>query len=292
MGLITTVRRRPFMREASALALLLVVGALAVTPAAAQEAVQPSAGGSVTPYPSSFFAAQRPGTAMDMVNRLPGFAFDDGANVRGFAGAAANVLINGRRPSSKTDDVGAILSRLPAGQVERIDVIRGGAPGIDMQGKAVIANVVLKSGSGFTGVVAVASTFSEDGRIFPDYRLEGTWQAGDTRIEAGQNGTHIGDDTAGSGPHLIRDGSGAIVDRSQMQNRSATWQQTGTAAWETPLIGGRLRINAMAQDQAVISTYTNDFLRAGRRGGGGARGGGGGGRGRRGGRARGAATGE
>ena len=252
------------MREASALALLLVVGALAVTPAAAQEAVQPSAGGSVTPYPSSFFAAQRPGTAMDMVNRLPGFAFDDGANVRGFAGAAANVLINGRRPSSKTDDVGSILSRLPAGQVERIDVIRGGAPGIDMQGKAVIANVVLKSGSGFTGVVAVASTFSEDGRIFPDYRLEGTWQAGDTRIEAGLNGTHFGDDTAGSGPHLIRDGSGAIVDRSQMQNRSATWQQTGTAAWETPLIGGRLRINAMAQDQAVISTFADDFLHAGR----------------------------
>ena len=29
--------------------------------------------------------------------------------------------------------------------MEKIDVIRGGAPGIDMQGQPVIANVVLKT---------------------------------------------------------------------------------------------------------------------------------------------------
>jgi hypothetical protein len=283
MSLITTTRLRPIVGGASAFVLLLAAGpafaqvadAAPPQPALPQSVLpQPapprpattaaaSASQGVTAYPASFFAAQQPGTAMDMVYRLPGFTFDDGSNVRGFAGAAANVLINGRRPTSKSDDVGSLLSRLPAGQVERIEVIRGGAPGVDMQGKAVIANVVLKQGSGFTGVAAVATTFSEDGRMLPDYRLEGTWRAGDTRLEAGLNGTHYLDDTAGPGPRLIRDGSGAIVDRSQMQNRSGTWQQTGTAAWESPLAGGRLRVNAMAQDQAIISTYADDFTHAG-----------------------------
>ena len=64
-----------------------------------------AASASVIPYPASFFAAMRPDTAYDMVLRLPGFTFDDGSAVRGFAGAAGNVLIDGQRPASKTDDL-------------------------------------------------------------------------------------------------------------------------------------------------------------------------------------------
>jgi hypothetical protein len=42
---------------------------------------------SVETYPASFFAAAQPVTANDMIARLPGFVFDDGGNVRGYAGA-------------------------------------------------------------------------------------------------------------------------------------------------------------------------------------------------------------
>jgi outer membrane cobalamin receptor len=119
------------------------------SPAPALATVQgPAATGQagVTSYPPAFFAAQNPNSAADMVTRLPGFTLDTGDSVRGFEGSAGNVLIDGQRPASKSDNLQTILSRIPAGKVERIDVIRGGAPGIDMQGKTVIANVVLKKG--------------------------------------------------------------------------------------------------------------------------------------------------
>jgi hypothetical protein len=54
----------------------------------------------VTPYPAAFFNAYAPNTALDMINRLPGFQFDRGAgnDVRGLAGSAGNVLIDGAAP--------------------------------------------------------------------------------------------------------------------------------------------------------------------------------------------------
>ena len=109
----------------------------AAQPTRAEEAspAPSSAAASVISYPASFFAAMRPDRAYDMVLRLPGFTFDDGSAVRGLAGAAGNVLIDGQRPSSKTDDLVAILQRIPAAQVARIDLIRGGQTGIDMQSK-------------------------------------------------------------------------------------------------------------------------------------------------------------
>ena len=51
----------------------------------------------VESYRPDFFTAARPATAMDMINRLPGFAFDGGDGSRGFSGNSGNVLINGKR---------------------------------------------------------------------------------------------------------------------------------------------------------------------------------------------------
>ena len=76
----------------------------------------------VISYTPADFAAARPNTALDMINRLPGFTFDGGDNVRGFAGAAGNVLIDGQRPTIKTDTLGDTLARITIDQVERIDL--------------------------------------------------------------------------------------------------------------------------------------------------------------------------
>ncbi|WP_304179724.1 Plug domain-containing protein, partial [Phenylobacterium aquaticum] len=102
----------------------------------------------ISTYPASFFAASGANTAADMVSRLPGFSLDSGDSVRGFEGAAGNVLIDGSRPASKTDNLDEILRRIPANRVDHIEVIRGGAPGIDMQGKSILANVVRTKTSG------------------------------------------------------------------------------------------------------------------------------------------------
>src|SRR5258708_668248 len=98
----------------------------------------------ISVYPASFFTDARPATAYDMVSRWRGFSLDPGWSERGLAGPAGNVLVDGARPTAKTDDLSSILQRIPAANVERIDVIHGGAPGIDMQGQTVVANVVTR----------------------------------------------------------------------------------------------------------------------------------------------------
>src|SRR5436190_977402 len=102
----------------------------AVAPPAAPPAAQAERG--VIAYPPSFFAESKPISAYDMVLRVPGFTFDKGlVGVRGLAGASGNVLIDGQPPNSKNDPLDEILKRIPAASIERIELIRGGAPGID-----------------------------------------------------------------------------------------------------------------------------------------------------------------
>src|SRR5262245_20133113 len=120
----------------------LILHLLAQTAGAAVPVAEAPPQQGVTSYGPEFFAAQQPSTAADMLQRIPGFSLDNGASVRGFEGAAGNVLIDGQRPASKSDSLQDILFRIPANKVERIDIIRGGAPGIDMQGKTVLANVI------------------------------------------------------------------------------------------------------------------------------------------------------
>ena len=121
-------------------ALFLLCGPVVAQTAAPDPAVQTG----VLVFDPAFFADSRPDTALDMIARLPGFNFDGGnSETRGLAGTAGNVLIDGARPSTKSDGLGDILGRISAAGVARIELIRGGSPGIDMQGQAVVANVIL-----------------------------------------------------------------------------------------------------------------------------------------------------
>ena len=95
-------------------------------------------------YPADFFDRYKPNTALDMINQLPGFLLDDGEATRGFASAAGNILINDRRPSAKQDLPSEILARIPAGQVERIELLRGQVRDIDLQGQSQLANIILR----------------------------------------------------------------------------------------------------------------------------------------------------
>src|SRR5262245_9774789 len=124
---------------------MLITSLLAQVAAASAPAAEAPPQQGVISYPPSFFAQYSPANAAEMVQRIPGFTFDGGSGARGYEGSGGNVLVDGQRPTTKTDDLDNILRRIPASAVERIDVIRGGAPGIDMQGKTVIANVVKKT---------------------------------------------------------------------------------------------------------------------------------------------------
>lgn len=101
-----------------------------------------------TIYPASFFAQYNPQTASDMVAQVPGFTLSNGDGRRGFSGAVGNLLIDGVRPTSKSQGVGGILSRIPANQVVRIEVLRGAAVAGDASGQSTLVNVVRTPNAG------------------------------------------------------------------------------------------------------------------------------------------------
>jgi len=102
----------------------------------------PSASNQTVDYPAGFFDKYRPVTALDMVERVPGFQVQSGGGSRGFAGAAGNILIDGERPTTKGDTVAQILGRIPAGRVKRIELIRGQTGDYDLRGQSVVVNVI------------------------------------------------------------------------------------------------------------------------------------------------------
>lgn len=227
-----------------------VAAALSATPPDTSAAPAPppaarAAGAqSVTSYTAADFASSQPNTALDMVTRLPGFSFDGGDNVRGFGGAAGNVIIDGVRPASKDDPLGEILKRIPIAQVLRIDVIRGGAPGIDMQGKSVIANVIRRQDGGLKLTTAGALNLIPDGRVEPSMRLEASRRFGATSIEGGLLLGRGIDDGAGDGSRVIRDAAGLITQTGLEHQKGEGDSLKLTGSLETPVAGGRLGLNA------------------------------------------------
>jgi len=97
-------------------------------------------------FEPAYFSQFQPNTARDMVGRIPGFVIQGGGGGdRGLGQASLNILINGRRPSSKSSDAGDILGRIPANKVERIDIVDGTSldiPGLSGQ----VANITTSDG--------------------------------------------------------------------------------------------------------------------------------------------------
>jgi len=171
------------MSFASVLAALSVAAPQAVeAPPPAPAAVEAGERG-VIPFPPSFFAEARPSTALDMIVRLPGFTLDRGDSARGFAGTAGNVLVNGERPTTKSDSLEDILRRISASGVERIELIRGGAPGVDMQGQTILANVVIKRTMQVEKVLNLQTYVYPDGYLGPIIELQGSRRDGVNELE-------------------------------------------------------------------------------------------------------------
>lgn len=125
-------------------------------------------GACILTYEAVFFQRYAPVTALDMVNNLPGFQLRDGdTDSRGFGGAAGNVIINGARISAKNQSPTDFLGRIPAADIERIEVIRGQVGGLDLRGQNVVANVIRKGDSSSGAWSAGALTYDPSGGVHP-----------------------------------------------------------------------------------------------------------------------------
>ena len=135
---------------------LSIAGAIWAEQDSPEPEKEPAPDSQMVVYEAEFFARYGPVTALDMVRQVPGFRlerrslFGGASNVRGFGAAAGNVLINGKRPSTKSDDMDSLLSRIAAEEVLRLELIRGaaGAGDRDITQGSVVLNVVLDESTG------------------------------------------------------------------------------------------------------------------------------------------------
>ncbi|MEZ6029514.1 MAG: TonB-dependent receptor [Hyphomonadaceae bacterium] len=171
----------------------LAGGAIAQDAVPAQDAAGAPEG--IQTFEPTFFARFNPVTAEDMVRQLPGFTLDEGQDLRGFAGAAGNVLIDGRRPSSKTS-LRDELSRIAARDVLRIELIRASAAGdLDVRGYTELANVVLKPASEMKVSTTFAATtrWYEQGRLGAQIGGTRSWKTDNFGFRLAIQGTSLGE---------------------------------------------------------------------------------------------------
>ncbi|MCY4477473.1 MAG: outer membrane beta-barrel protein [Gammaproteobacteria bacterium] len=123
----------------------------------AQEPAAPEENTGITVFPSAFYADGEPVSAMDVINRTPGFIFERGNNnMRGLESAAGNVLIDGRWPTIKANTLQEVLTSIPFAVIDRVEVIRADAADFDTMGRQVVVNVVRKEGGKSTLVTEAA----------------------------------------------------------------------------------------------------------------------------------------
>lgn len=149
--------------------MMFVLAPAVALPAVAQETAAPAAAPrpDVEVFEPGYFDRFSPANVEDMIRQVPGFDIQEGEDVRGFGGAAGNVLINGERPSTKTR-LRTLLSRIPVSRVLRIEIVSGSSANLDMRGQTRVANVILKS-----GLVERSATWQTVARHYQGGRITG-----------------------------------------------------------------------------------------------------------------------
>lgn len=226
-------------RLAHAMGLIL----LATAPLSAARAQGP---GKSTRYDADYFARSQPSSALDMVNLVPGFRLEEGdKDVRGYAGAGGNILLDGQRPASKQDSLQDVLKRIPARAVHHVELIRSGAAGYDMQGYAVIVNVVRAHSARLSGRVEAGQALYRHGYDAP--RLAGELRYGrdDKVLDLSGALYREIDDEHGFGLRDRHAADGSPIRLARYDQPEGADIKEASASYRQPLAGGTLRVNGL-----------------------------------------------
>lgn len=216
----------------------------------------------VVNYPAAFFERYQPNTALDMVEQIPGFQIDDGGSERGFGASTGNILVDNRRISAKQDLPSDILNRIPAGNVERIELIRGQVPGIDLLGQSVVVNVLLRGDVPAAGrwETRILKNFLDLSAKLSDQSINVSRSArwGDIDYNAGVNLTRrgTGDDIEAD----ILDSDDNLIEKRLEEQAETAYMASGTLNLSTEI--GRTLLNMNTQlawqdfDTMVVSDRT------------------------------------
>ena len=144
-------------------------------------------------YPASYFAQYQLLSVSDMLDRIPGInvarqgsgnqggpGSSQGSSRRGLGLGGDQVLINGRRITGKENEGNSQLSRIPANQVERIEIIRGTSGELDVRGATQLINIVLLEAETRSSIAyEINADHLHDGEIKPGAKLSLSGQNGD-----------------------------------------------------------------------------------------------------------------
>ena len=234
-------------------ALLLPLVVLAL-PALAQVLPAPAEGPRT--YVPADFAQFAPSTALDMLNRVPGFAIKEEDADRGLGNATGNVVINGQRLSGKSNDVITELSRITAKTVERIEIVDGSTleiPGLSGQ----VANVIVRS-TGISGQWAYRpefrSYYTDPLLTRFDFSVSGT--KGPVQYTLGLE--NRGNRSGAGGPTWVYDSSRALTEK-----RDEEWHSNS----DRPRVSGRFVFDGPGASKGnlnlVYSRFFFDYIETG-----------------------------
>lgn len=164
-------------------------------------------------FEPAYFEQYAPRNALDMVSRIPGFTISGGNNDRGLGQASENVLVNGDRLSSKSDSARDQLSRIPAGDVVRIEIVDGTTldiPGLTGQ----VANIVVES-TGASGQFTWRTGFRPHNTQAQLYGGEISFTGSSGALDYTVSLNNENDRFGADGPVLITDASGALIERQE-----------------------------------------------------------------------------
>ncbi|MCH8137131.1 MAG: TonB-dependent receptor plug domain-containing protein, partial [Proteobacteria bacterium] len=178
----------------SFLSLLAALGfAVAANVSLAQDTLPSTDQDSTVTYPAAYFAEFEPYAVSDMLDRIPGINVarggrpgggggpgrSRGSDRRGLGAGGDQVLINGRRIAGKENEGSDQLSRIPASQVEYIEIIRGTSGDLDVRGGGQVINIVMLDAES-SSIIAyeLNADRSWDGTYEPGVKVSLTGQQG------------------------------------------------------------------------------------------------------------------
>ena len=221
-----------------------------VRPAWAQAEDSPG----ITAYDAAFFAEVQPSNALDMVRQLPGFRLQSGnSSVRGYAGGAGNMLVDGQRPTSKEQSLESVLQRIPADAVERIELIRAGAPGMDMQGFPLLANVVRNDNAALRGRLEGEEAGTHYGTTMPKLAADLTWQGDNQSLDTSLLYYRDLDYRLGFGTRQRFDGTGAPLRDADYDAVGQVEHMQASTAYRRMLWDGEAVVSGLVKNRRWYS---------------------------------------
>jgi len=130
-----------------------------INPSFAAQTTKTTSDASIVTYEKQFFELYAPVTLLDMLQRVPGApeilnasrqgngGGGQSRGSRGFGSGGDQILIDGKRLAGKSNNINDTLGRISAISVEKIELIRGAAGGLDVQSQGLVINILLSEGA-------------------------------------------------------------------------------------------------------------------------------------------------